>query len=306
MLHIYRQITALERFRPVVIARKREHAGGVSVCADRAGAAAGVAFPAALLVSHGSARALANVARARHGESSRLSPRTTRNCCTFISATSPFILLPLMRRWPKPVVVSFHGADVMVDLDKPRYRSATQTDAGKPRGWCWFAPNLSRGRWRSSVARARKIRVHRTGIPLGAFPFQERTWPNDGAWRFLQAGRLIEKKGFATSLRAFAAFRQDAAASDVYDLWRRADVGGIAAARAGTGRRRERAFYRAFFRRRNCALPSNARIFFSTRAKSAPMEIRRACRTRCSRRWRAAFRFSRRGMAESRRRLRTA
>ena len=46
----------------------------------------------------------------------------------------------------------------------------------------------------------------RTGIPLAEIPFRPRVWPNDGAWRFLQAGRLIEKKGFKTSLRAFAAF----------------------------------------------------------------------------------------------------
>ncbi len=34
-------------------------------------------------------------------------------------------LLPLIRTWPKASVVSFHGADVMVDLDKPAYRGAT-------------------------------------------------------------------------------------------------------------------------------------------------------------------------------------
>src|SRR5688572_32082018 len=35
-------------------------------------------------------------------------------------------LLPLIRAWPWPSVVSFHGADVMVDLEKPAYRAATQ------------------------------------------------------------------------------------------------------------------------------------------------------------------------------------
>ena len=34
-------------------------------------------------------------------------------------------LLPLIRSWPHPVVVSFHGADVMVDMEKPAYREAT-------------------------------------------------------------------------------------------------------------------------------------------------------------------------------------
>jgi glycosyltransferase involved in cell wall biosynthesis len=51
-----------------------------------------------------------------------------------------------------------------------------------------------------------KIDIFRTGIPLRQFPFRERSFPEDGAWRFLQACRLIEKKGLATSLRAFAEF----------------------------------------------------------------------------------------------------
>ncbi len=35
-----------------------------------------------------------------------------------------------------------------------------------------------------------------------------RTWPDDGAWRLVQACRLIEKKGLQTSLRAFARFAE--------------------------------------------------------------------------------------------------
>ena len=53
-----------------------------------------------------------------------------------------------------------------------------------------------------------KIRLNRTGIPLGKFPFQARTWPTDDKWRVFQACRLIEKKGLPTSLRAFAHFAQ--------------------------------------------------------------------------------------------------
>ena len=59
------------------------------------------------------------------------------------------------------------------------------------------------------VARTKRSGCIRTGIPLGEIDFRERSWPNDGAWRFLQAGRLIEKKGFATSLRAFADFQRE-------------------------------------------------------------------------------------------------
>src|SRR5438132_1431447 len=60
---------------------------------------------------------------------------------------------------------------------------------------------------RISPRLAKKTRVHRTGIPLENFPFAQREPPaENGAWKFLQACRLISKKGLRTSLRAFAAF----------------------------------------------------------------------------------------------------
>src|SRR5207248_1989182 len=43
-------------------------------------------------------------------------------------------------------------------------------------------------------------------IPLEEFPFRERDVPESGEWRFAQAGRLIEKKGWPVTLRAFAIF----------------------------------------------------------------------------------------------------
>jgi len=41
---------------------------------------------------------------------------------------------------------------------------------------------------------AKKIEVQRTGIPLEELTFRERSFPINGEWRFVQAGRLIEKK----------------------------------------------------------------------------------------------------------------
>jgi glycosyltransferase involved in cell wall biosynthesis len=52
----------------------------------------------------------------------------------------------------------------------------------------------------------RKIEVQHTGIPLDEFPFRERSLRQNGEWRFVQAGRLIEKKGLPVTLRAFASF----------------------------------------------------------------------------------------------------
>jgi glycosyltransferase involved in cell wall biosynthesis len=51
-----------------------------------------------------------------------------------------------------------------------------------------------------------KIEIQRTGIPLEEFPFRDRTVPKNGEWRFVQAGRLIEKKGLPVTLRAFSTF----------------------------------------------------------------------------------------------------
>jgi glycosyltransferase involved in cell wall biosynthesis len=53
-----------------------------------------------------------------------------------------------------------------------------------------------------------KIEIQRTGIPLEEFSFRERSLPKNDEWRFVQAGRLIEKKGLPVTLRAFAAFQK--------------------------------------------------------------------------------------------------
>ena len=105
-------------------------------------------------------------------------------------------LLPLIRAWKHPSIVSFHGADVMVEMDKPAYREATlqMLDA--------VTLVLVRS---ESLRRAvvdlgcdpEKIEIQRTGIPLEEFPFRDRAVPKNSEWRFVQAGRLIEKKGSA-------------------------------------------------------------------------------------------------------------
>jgi colanic acid/amylovoran biosynthesis glycosyltransferase len=51
-----------------------------------------------------------------------------------------------------------------------------------------------------------KVRMNRTGIPLDQFPLIERAFPADGAWHFVLACRLIQKKGLDDALHAFAKF----------------------------------------------------------------------------------------------------
>ena len=117
-------------------------------------------------------------------------------------------LLPFIRQWDKPCVVSFHGADVAHKQDIKDYPAKLRR--------LFDAVPLVLARSQSLAERLihlgcppEKLRINRTGIPLNAFPFIDRQPPSDGKWRVVQACRLIPKKGVATSLRAFAIFKKD-------------------------------------------------------------------------------------------------
>jgi colanic acid/amylovoran biosynthesis glycosyltransferase len=207
MWHIYRQITALQRVAPAVIAQKRENSARFPF--DKIDI---VPKPALHFlrrfwfrqlrdkpwkISGGELRALTNVLE-----------RSNARLLHVYFGHIAVHLLPLIRAWKNPSIVSFHGADVMVDMNKPAYREATRQMLD--------AVNLvlvRSGSLRCAVVDLgcdeKKIEVQRTGIPLDEFPFRERNFPpsdGDGEWRFIQAGRLIEKKGLSVTLRAFARF----------------------------------------------------------------------------------------------------
>ncbi len=93
----------------------------------------------------------------------------------------------------------------MVDLEKPAYRAATARMLASVRLVLVRSESLRKALV-SLGCPADKIRLQRTGIPLSEIAFRPRAFPQDGHWHLLQAGRLIEKKGFRTSLRAFAEF----------------------------------------------------------------------------------------------------
>jgi colanic acid/amylovoran biosynthesis glycosyltransferase len=204
MLHIYRQITALQRFHPVVITQKREEAERFP-------------FDDVTIVPKPATHFLRRIwFRQIRDVPWNVSPRETTTLIRVLETKRADLLhiyfghiavhlLPLIEQWPKPSIVSFHGADVMVDLEKPAYRAATL--------WMFAAVRLVLAR-SESLRQAlvslgcpeEKLRLQRTVIPLSAIAFRPRTFPQNGQWHLLQAGRLIEKKGFRTSLRAFAGF----------------------------------------------------------------------------------------------------
>ncbi len=204
MLHIYRQITALKRVRPVVITRKREEAerypfAGLTL----------VPKPAMHFIRRIWFRQLRHVpwkiCRAETDRLLRVMERQRADLLHVYFGHIAVHLLPLLERWNGPSFVSFHGADVKVDLEKAAYRAATLRMLEAVRLVLVRSESLREALVRLGCP-ASKIRIQRTGIPLDQVPFYARTWPDDGSWQLLQAGRLVEKKGLRTSLRAFAKF----------------------------------------------------------------------------------------------------
>ena len=204
MLHIYRQITGLKRCAPVVVAQKRENA-------------ATYPFEDVHIIpkppTHVFRRFWFRQLRDQPWQISEAELSDLLSVLTEARARLLHIyfghiavhLLPLIRAWKNPSIVSFHGADVMVDMNKPAYREATlrMLDAVA------LALVRSESLRRALVdlgCNSEKIEVQRTGIPLEEFPFRERAVPKNGEWRFVQAGRLIEKKGLPVTLRAFEIF----------------------------------------------------------------------------------------------------
>jgi colanic acid/amylovoran biosynthesis glycosyltransferase len=206
MLHVYRQITALRAFRPVVFCQKREHPA---------------TFPFDPVVvlpkprTHQLRRFVQKTLLHRpitiyRSEARRLLAALHTAKARVLHIYFGHIgvhLLPLLEISDLPVVVSFHGADAQVGLDQPAHRAATRRMLTLATLLLVRSQSLA-ARLVELGADPAKIRLHRTGIPLDDIPFAPRETPADGAWRCVQACRLIAKKGLATSLRAFAEFAQ--------------------------------------------------------------------------------------------------
>ncbi len=212
MRHIYRQVTGLERYETVVL------------CKDRLGAEE-FPFPEIEVLPPSRSHFLRRfhlkylrrqpplVYRGEYRALLRVLARRRPDLLHVYFGHTGVHLLPFLRETELPALVSFHGADVMPRAEQPGY-------SDRLRALLQTVP-LVLARSRSLQERllelgcpAGKIRLNRTGIPMEAFPeAPERVFPQDGVWRFVQACRLIDKKGLGLSLRAFAAFGRDYPAS---------------------------------------------------------------------------------------------
>ncbi len=193
MLHIYRQVTGLQRYETFVIANER-------LCADR--------YPFdAIEMLPGRNR---NLLRRLHLKYIRRLPalhyrgeikplrailaRRPADLLHIYFGHTGVYLLPFIKEWEHPTIVSFHGADVQSRVHDPQYETQL-------RELLQIVP-LVLARSQSLIARLcelgcppEKIRLNRTGIPLDEFPYQPRSAPANGEWRFIQACRFVPKKG---------------------------------------------------------------------------------------------------------------
>jgi colanic acid/amylovoran biosynthesis glycosyltransferase len=204
MLHIYRQITALKRCIPVVIAQKREETERYPFQSVRV-----VPKPKTHFLRRLWFRQLRDmpwqISDAELHTLMRVLRGTGARLLHIYFGQIAVHLLPLIRTWKNPAIVSFHGADVTVDMNKPAYREATRQMLEAVRLVLVRSESL-RHALADLGCDPEKIELQHTGIPLEEFPFDERTFPKNGEWRLMQAGRLIEKKGLPVTLRAFARF----------------------------------------------------------------------------------------------------
>jgi colanic acid/amylovoran biosynthesis glycosyltransferase len=211
MWHIYRQIRALRAFRPVVFCQKRENP-------DR------FPFEDVVLVpkprTHQVRRLWQKTILGRpitiyRSEADRLLRELDAHRAQLLHIYFGHIgvhLYPLLERARLPVIVSFHGADAQVDHDRPAYAELSRKVFARARLILVRSESIGR-RVCALGCDPGKVRLHRTGLPLGEIDFFSRAAPADGKWRCVQACRLIEKKGLATSLRAFAQFAREYPAS---------------------------------------------------------------------------------------------
>jgi colanic acid/amylovoran biosynthesis glycosyltransferase len=207
MLHIYRQVTSLNSYETFVMTKALENSERFPFHDIEI-----IPKPPSNPLRHGWLKWVRRrppiVYRGEFQMLSNLLERRGADLMHIYFGHTGVHLLPFIERWQNPCVVSFHGADV---AEKKGIR-----DYGPKLRSLFNAVPLVLARSRSLADRLltlgcppERLRINRTGVPLDEFPFVRREAPIDGRWQFMQACRLIPKKGVATSLRAFAIFQKD-------------------------------------------------------------------------------------------------
>jgi colanic acid/amylovoran biosynthesis glycosyltransferase len=116
-------------------------------------------------------------------------------------------LLPHARKAKLPLITSFHGYDATKRVrENRRYRRALKRLFRQGEAFTVVSEHMKRRLIRLGCP-GKKITLIRSGIDLRKFPMQPPQPVIDGAFRLLSVGRLTEKKGMDTLIKAFARIR---------------------------------------------------------------------------------------------------
>ena len=121
-------------------------------------------------------------------------------------------LLPFLRNWPQPALVSFHGMDIMQRDNEPGYKDRLRELLRTLPLVLARSESLAERLVALGCDRG-KIRINRTSVPMEGFPVIHRDLPANDAWQIIQASRFIEKKGLLNTLEAFSTFHRSRPAS---------------------------------------------------------------------------------------------
>lgn len=202
MLHIYRQVSGLREFDTFVITKERRSE-------DR--------FPFEPVEIHGKVRSNfirrfwlkyikkepAIVYRGEYRVLEQALQKHQADLMHVYFGHTGVHLLPFIKRWHRPVVVSFHGMDVQPREDQPGYVDRLR-DLLQTLPMVMARSESLKQRLIDLGCDESKIRLNRTGIPMKGFPVVERPAPEGGEWRLIQACRMVEKKGLDDTLQVFA------------------------------------------------------------------------------------------------------
>lgn len=207
MLHIYRQVTSLRRTQTFVMTKRIEHPRRFPFDDIEL-----IPRPHRNLLRHGWMKFVERrPALIYRGEYqmlvSILALRGADMMHIYFGHTGVH-LLPFIREWNKPCLVSFHGADVAIKQDVENYVKKLRVLFDSVAVVLARSQSLA-DRLIKFGCPPEKIRINRTGIPLREFSPVPREFPTDGHWQILQACRLIEKKGVGSAIRAFSIFARE-------------------------------------------------------------------------------------------------
>lgn len=213
MLHVYRQITGLREFRTFVMTKSREHADLYPFDDIEVLPRPRINF----LLRFQKKYLLRMEPVFYRGEYDQLNGVLSRRHADLMHVYfghTGVHLLPFIRNWPRPSLVSFHGMDIMLRNDEPGYNERLR-ELLRVLPLVLARSESLADRLAALGCDRSKIRINRTGIPMDGFPALTRRPPAGGTWRIVQASRFIEKKGLFDTLEAFAIFRAQYPAAEL-------------------------------------------------------------------------------------------